>query len=92
MTAIGDANTARCVPLQGFLREELRRVGGTRGDGIREGFDRALWKLMADQLGLQGLLIPDRFAGNELGFVKPSDRHGGDGACNCLAAPSLPRR
>jgi alkylation response protein AidB-like acyl-CoA dehydrogenase len=35
-----------------------------------EGFDRALWRRMADQLGLQGLLVPDRFGGNELGFVE----------------------
>jgi alkylation response protein AidB-like acyl-CoA dehydrogenase len=35
-----------------------------------EGFDRALWSRMADELGLQGLLVPDRFGGNELGFVE----------------------
>jgi alkylation response protein AidB-like acyl-CoA dehydrogenase len=35
-----------------------------------EGFDRALWSRMADELGLQGLLVPDRFGGNELGFVQ----------------------
>jgi alkylation response protein AidB-like acyl-CoA dehydrogenase len=35
-----------------------------------DGFDRALWSRMADELGLQGLLVPDRFGGNELGFVE----------------------
>jgi len=35
-----------------------------------EGFDQALWSRMADELGLQGLLVPDRFGGNELGFVQ----------------------
>ena len=34
-----------------------------------EGFDRSLWLQMADQLGLQGMLIPDRLGGNELGFI-----------------------
>ena len=33
-----------------------------------EGFDRALWTRMADQLGLQGILIPDQFGGSGLGF------------------------
>jgi alkylation response protein AidB-like acyl-CoA dehydrogenase len=28
-----------------------------------DGFDRALWSSMADQLGLQGLLIPEEFGG-----------------------------
>jgi len=35
----------------------------------KEGFDRALWTRMADELGVQGLLVPDRFGGTDLGFV-----------------------
>ena len=35
-----------------------------------EGFDRQLWGLMANQLGLQGLLIPEKFGGSEFGFVE----------------------
>lgn len=33
-----------------------------------EGFDRMLWDRMAEELGLQGLLIPERFGGIELTF------------------------
>jgi alkylation response protein AidB-like acyl-CoA dehydrogenase len=35
-----------------------------------DGFDRQLWGLMANQLGLQGLLIPEKFGGSEFGFVE----------------------
>jgi alkylation response protein AidB-like acyl-CoA dehydrogenase len=33
-----------------------------------EGFDRSLWTAMADQLGLQGLLVPEAFGGTGFGF------------------------
>jgi len=33
------------------------------------GYDRALWELMAGQLGLQGLLIPEEFGGSAFGFT-----------------------
>jgi alkylation response protein AidB-like acyl-CoA dehydrogenase len=33
-----------------------------------EGFDRTLWTAMADQLGLQGLLVPETFGGTGFGF------------------------
>jgi alkylation response protein AidB-like acyl-CoA dehydrogenase len=32
------------------------------------GFDRTLWTAMADQLGLQGLLVPEEFGGTGFGF------------------------
>ena len=34
-----------------------------------DGFDRRLWHLMADQLGLPGLLIPEEFGGAEFAFT-----------------------
>ena len=33
-----------------------------------DGFDRLLWDRMAEELGLQGLLIPERFGGIEMTF------------------------
>jgi alkylation response protein AidB-like acyl-CoA dehydrogenase len=33
-----------------------------------DGFDRTLWTAMADQLGLVGLLVPEKFGGTGLGF------------------------
>jgi alkylation response protein AidB-like acyl-CoA dehydrogenase len=34
-----------------------------------QGFDRTLWQMMADQLGLQALLIPEEFGGAEFAFT-----------------------
>ncbi len=34
------------------------------------GFDRRLWQMMADQLGLQGLLIPEEFGGADFAFTE----------------------
>jgi alkylation response protein AidB-like acyl-CoA dehydrogenase len=35
-----------------------------------DGYDPAVWKQMAEQLGLQGLLIPERLGGSEMTFVE----------------------
>ena len=40
---------------------EVRRLMATD-----EGYDPAVWKQMAEQLGLQGLLIPEGFGGSEM--------------------------
>jgi alkylation response protein AidB-like acyl-CoA dehydrogenase len=65
-------------------RDELRELRGTARDfferhsdeaAVRsametaEGFDRNLWQLMAEQLGLQSLLIPEEFGGAEFAFT-----------------------
>jgi alkylation response protein AidB-like acyl-CoA dehydrogenase len=44
---------------------EVRRLMETA-----EGFDEAVWKQMAQELGLQGLHIPERFGGQGFGFVE----------------------
>ena len=41
--------------------EEVRRLMETE-----EGYDPGVWKQMADQLGLQGLAIPEEFGGGGL--------------------------
>jgi alkylation response protein AidB-like acyl-CoA dehydrogenase len=38
--------------------------------GDPAGFDRALWKQMAEQLGLQSLAIPEEFGGSGFGFFE----------------------
>ena len=35
-----------------------------------DGYDEAVWKQMAEQLGLQGLAIPEEFGGSGYGFVE----------------------
>jgi alkylation response protein AidB-like acyl-CoA dehydrogenase len=44
---------------------EVRRLSETR-----EGFDRAVWKQMAGELGLQGLAIPEALGGQGFGFLE----------------------
>ena len=44
---------------------EVRRLMETT-----EGFDRAVWAQMADQLGLQGLAIPEEYGGAGFGYVE----------------------
>ena len=56
--------------LQRFFAErvpppELRRVMDSP-----EGYDPALWKQMAEELGLQGVVIPEAFGGQGFGFLE----------------------
>ena len=44
---------------------EVRRLMETT-----EGYDAAVWEQMANQLGLQGLAIPEEFGGSGYGFVE----------------------
>ncbi|MGI8491542.1 MAG: acyl-CoA dehydrogenase family protein [Acidimicrobiales bacterium] len=44
---------------------EVRRLMETE-----EGFDPAVWKQMAEQLGLQGLIIPEEFGGSGYSYVE----------------------
>ena len=53
-----------------FLEEkspesEVRRLMATE-----EGYDPVVWKLMADQLGLQAMIIPEKFGGAGFGQVE----------------------
>jgi len=44
---------------------EVRRLMETT-----EGYDPAVWSQMADQLGLQGLIIPEEYGGSGFGYVE----------------------
>ena len=44
---------------------EVRRLMETTA-----GYDPAVWSQMADQLGLQGLIIPEQFGGSGYGYVE----------------------
>ena len=44
---------------------EVRRLMETT-----EGYDPTVWRQMADQLGLQGLIIPEEFGGSGFSFVE----------------------
>jgi len=44
---------------------EVRRLLATE-----DGFDRALWRRMASELGLQGLSIPEEYGGSGFGYIE----------------------
>jgi alkylation response protein AidB-like acyl-CoA dehydrogenase len=44
---------------------EVRRLMATE-----DGFDRALWRRMASELGLQGLSIPEEYGGSGFGYIE----------------------
>ncbi len=44
---------------------EVRRLMDTE-----EGYDKAVWKQMSDQLGLQSIAIPEEFGGQGFSFVE----------------------
>ena len=60
------------------FRRQLRDFFGRYSSSVavrgliesRDGFDEALWRRMADQLGLQGLIVPEQFGGSGYSFVE----------------------
>ena len=66
------------TPEQDELRASVRRflVAKSPIAAVRElmtdeaGYDPSVWKQMAEQLGLQGLAIPERFGGSGFSFVE----------------------
>jgi alkylation response protein AidB-like acyl-CoA dehydrogenase len=68
-----DAEELRAV-VRAFLDKHSDEASVRRSMDTEIGFDPAVWRRAADQLGLQGLAIPDRFDGSgatavELGVV-----------------------
>ena len=61
---------------------EVRRLMDTA-----EGYDPAVWKQMGEQLGLQGLAIPEEFGGSGFAFVELGRGARGDGPSRCCARP-----
>jgi alkylation response protein AidB-like acyl-CoA dehydrogenase len=67
-------------PEQEQLREVVRRYLGSRSSDpeVRrlmatvEGYDETVWKDMAGQLGLQGIMIPEQHGGSGYGFLELS--------------------
>ncbi|MBW2393181.1 MAG: acyl-CoA dehydrogenase family protein, partial [Deltaproteobacteria bacterium] len=63
---------------QDEFRAMLRRFFEEKASGIEvrrmaesaEGFDRALWKQMAQELGLQGVHLPEKHGGQGFGFLE----------------------
>ncbi len=56
--------------LRRFLEEKAGSSDVRRMAESEEGFDRALWKQMAEELGLQGIAIPESYGGQGFGFLE----------------------
>jgi alkylation response protein AidB-like acyl-CoA dehydrogenase len=56
--------------LRRFFQQKSQTTEVRRLMATDEGYDPAVWKQMAEQLGLQGLLIPERLGGSEMTFVE----------------------
>src|SRR5665213_3481397 len=56
--------------LRRFFQQKSQLTEVRRMMATDDGYDAAVWKQMAEQLGLQGLLIPERLGGSELTFVE----------------------
>jgi alkylation response protein AidB-like acyl-CoA dehydrogenase len=56
--------------LQRFVREELPTSELRRLSLTADGLDRTLWKKLAEELGLQGLPIPEQYGGQGFGFLE----------------------
>ncbi len=53
-----------------FLEDKSPEVEVRRLMDTTEGYDPAVWKQMAEQLGLQGLIIPEEFGGSGYSYVE----------------------
>jgi alkylation response protein AidB-like acyl-CoA dehydrogenase len=53
-----------------FLEDKSPEVEVRRLMDTTDGYDPAVWKQMAEQLGLQGLIIPEEFGGSGYSYVE----------------------
>jgi len=53
-----------------FLEEKSPETEVRRLMATTEGYDEAVWSQMADQLGLQSMIIPEEFGGAGFGYVE----------------------
>jgi alkylation response protein AidB-like acyl-CoA dehydrogenase len=56
--------------VRSFLELKSDEVAVRRVIETREGYDLAVWRQMAQQLGLQGLAVPEQYGGLGFGFVE----------------------
>ena len=56
--------------LRRFLEDKSSSTEVRRLMETEEGYDKAVWKQMADQLGLQGLAVPEEFGGSGFSILE----------------------
>ncbi len=65
-------------PERTMLRDTIRGFGSRFGDGVSVraaidselGYEESVWRLMSEQLGLQGLAVPEEYGGSGFGPVE----------------------
>lgn len=70
MTALEDTDNELRVTARKFFEKYSSESAVREVMESDSGFDPAVWRLMADQLGLQGLLVPEEFGGIGLGLTQ----------------------
>ncbi|GAT14678.1 acyl-CoA dehydrogenase family protein [Mycolicibacterium thermoresistibile] len=66
--AATDAQDELRRTVRGFFEKKMPEHEVRRIMETPEGYDRAVWRQMADQLGLQGVAIPEEFGGSGFGY------------------------
>jgi alkylation response protein AidB-like acyl-CoA dehydrogenase len=56
--------------VRGFLEQKSPPADVRRLMETDEGYDAAVWQQMAEQLGLQGMAVPEEYGGSGFGFVE----------------------
>ena len=54
-----------------FLEQKSSSADVRRLMETDEGYDPGVWQQMAEQLGLQGLALPEEYGGSGFGFIEP---------------------
>ncbi len=56
--------------VRSFLEQKSPETAVREQMETEQGFDNAVWKQMGEQMGLQGLMIPEEFGGSGYGYVE----------------------
>ena len=68
--AFSDEQDAFREVLRRFFEERSPLIDVRKAFGSADGFDRGLWKQMAEELGLQGVHLPEEHGGQGFGFLE----------------------
>ncbi len=78
--------------VRSFLESKSPETAVREQMETESGYDPAVWSQMGEQLGLQGLAIPEEFGGSGYSYVELGHRARGDGPVAAVRAVLLDRR
>ncbi len=56
--------------VRSFLEEKSAETAGREQMDTEQGYDNAVWAQMGEQMGLQGLIVPEEYGGQGYGYVE----------------------